>query len=106
MVSDLTSRSIINCGRVTYVVVEVGVGDGDPVSGVRDVEEAVKVVLASAQVSRQVAVVDPDIGGLIDSNGIAIVGKDLGNLEVAEDDVALSADVEAHAGDGYEGSES
>lgn len=106
MVSDLPSRSILNCGRVTYVVVEVGVGDGNPVSSVGDVEEAVKVVLASAQVSRKVAVVDPDIGGLVDSDGITVFGKDLGNLEVAEDDVALTADVESHAGDGYERSES
>lgn len=102
MVSDLTSLSKVKCGWITYVVVEVGVGDGNPISSVGDVEEAVKVVLASAQVSGKVAVVDPDIGGLVDSDGITVFGKDLGNLEVAEDDVALTADVESHAGDGYE----
>ena len=38
-------------GAVTYVVVEVAVGDGNPLAGVGDVDETVVVVLAGVEVA-------------------------------------------------------
>lgn len=46
------------------VVVQEGVGHGDEVGGVRDVEEAVVVVLVVVAVGGEVEVVDPDVLGL------------------------------------------
>ena len=46
------------------VVVQKGVGYGDVVGGVRDVEEAVIVVLVVVAVGGEVEVVDPDVLGL------------------------------------------
>ena len=53
------------------VVVEVGVRNGDKVSGVGEVEKSVVVVLVVVQVGREVDVVDPYVGGNLDGNGIA-----------------------------------
>jgi hypothetical protein len=46
------------------VVVQEGVGHGDEVGGVRDVEQAVVVVLVMVAVGGEVEVVDPDVLGL------------------------------------------
>lgn len=46
------------------MVVEEGVGDGDVVGGVGNIEEAVVVVLVVVTVGREVEVVDPDVLGL------------------------------------------
>jgi hypothetical protein len=46
------------------VIMEEGVGDGDVVGGVGDVEETVVVVLVVVTVGREVEVVDPDVLGL------------------------------------------
>jgi hypothetical protein len=78
-------------GRLV-VVVDVAVGDGDPVRGVGDVNEAVVVVLAVVQVRRDVDVVDPDVLGGLDGDGVTIVGQDLGDLHVADNDVGLAVD--------------
>lgn len=81
--------------RVLVVVVEVDVGDGDVVGAVRDVEQAVVEVLVGREVAGQVAVVDPDVGGAVDGDGVATgVGLDLGDGQVADDDVLGVADEE------------
>ena len=79
------------------MVVNVRVGDGDPLAAVVDVDQAVVVVLAVVHVARNVAVVDPDVGGGLDGDGVAVGGEDLGNGQVAHDDVALLVDGEADA---------
>ncbi|CAG9989690.1 unnamed protein product [Clonostachys byssicola] len=79
------------------VVVDLGVGDSDIVGRVGDVEETVVVVLAGAQVAAEVDVVDPDVGGGINADGVTVRGLDLGDLEVADDDVLDLPDVESNA---------
>lgn len=78
------------------VVVEVVVGEGDKVRGVGDVKEAVIEVLVVVPVGRQVAVVDPDVLGGLDADGVTVVSEDLGDLHVADDDVVGLVDVEAN----------
>lgn len=50
--------------RCFPVVVQEGVGHGDEVSGVGDVEKAIIVVLVVIAVGREVEVIDPDVLGL------------------------------------------
>lgn len=84
--------------RVLVVVVEVDVGDGDVVGAVRDVEQAVVEVLVGGQVAGKVAVVDPDVGGAVDGDGVtAGVGLDLGDGQVADDDVLGVTDEQTDA---------
>lgn len=54
------------------MVVEVGVGHGHPLGGVRDVQKTVQVVFSGAEIAREIAVVDPDVGRLVDADGVAI----------------------------------
>jgi hypothetical protein len=44
-------------------------------------------------------VIDPDIGRLVDSDGITICGKNLGNLQVPNNYVLLTEDGEANTGE-------
>ena len=80
------------------MVVDVAVGDGNPLAGMRDVDETVVVVLAGVEVARNVHMVDPDVLGGLDANAIAVVGRDFGDLQVAHDDVGHLVDVETDAG--------
>lgn len=80
--------------RGLVVVVEVGVGDGDPVRGVGDVEEAVEEVLVLGEVGRELTVVNPDVGGLLDTNGITVGSNNVLDGKVANNDVLLLVDVE------------
>lgn len=82
------------------VVVEVGVRDGDEVGAVGDVEETVQVVLAGGEVAGELAVVNPDVGDLVEGDGVAVLGEDLVDLEVADDDVVDAADLQTDTGDG------
>lgn len=77
--------------RGLEVIVELGVGDGHEVSRVGDVEEAVVVVFVVGEVGREVDVVDPDVGGGagLDADGVAIIGEDFGDGQVADYDVFL-----------------
>lgn len=78
------------------VVVEVGVGDGDVVRTVGHITETIVVVLVVVHVGRQVAVVDPDVGRGLDGDGITSIGENLGDLNVADDDVGLVLDAETN----------
>lgn len=83
------------------MIVEVGVGDSDPISTMGNVEKTIKVILSKAQVTRQIAVVNPHIGRLIDTNSVAVGSIDLGDLEVAENNVLLLTNIEANTSDSY-----
>lgn len=74
------------------VVVDVAVGDGDEVSRVGEVDQSIVVVLVVVTVGGEVDVVDPNIGGFLDANGITILSKNLGDTNVADDDVGLFLD--------------
>lgn len=63
----------------------------------RNVKKAIEVVLASTQVTGQVTVVDPDVGRLIDTNSIAVGGINFCNLEVSENNVLLTTNVEPNS---------
>jgi hypothetical protein len=82
--------------RALPVVVHEAVGDGDVVSGVCNVEETVVVVLVVVEVGGEVDVVNPDVLGFLDGNGIA--ADDLLHGEVAEDDVLDCLDCEGEVG--------
>ena len=67
------------------VVVEVGVGNGDIVNSVSNIEKTIIVVLVVVLVGAQVEVVNPDITGRLDGNRIS--ANDLGDGQVANDDI-------------------
>lgn len=81
-----------------YVVVEVGVGNSNPLSTVADINKTVQVILSTAEITREIAVVNPHVGGLVNSNSIAVVGVDHADLQVTHDNIANLADVEANTG--------
>lgn len=83
--------------RGLVVVVELGVGNGDPVGGVAHVEQTVVVVLVGREVGREIHVVDPDVGGLLDADGIASLSNDFAAGNVLDDDVLDILDVEGDA---------
>ena len=60
----------------------------------RDVQKAIKIVLASIEISGQVAVIDPNIDSIVQSNCITVVRIHPGYLEVSQDDIVHSTDVE------------
>lgn len=88
---------------LTYMVMEVSVRDGHPISSMREVNKTIIEVLVASSSSRKITVIDPDIGRLLNSDGITVVGLDLRNLHVANDDVLLAIDGEANAGKSWEG---
>lgn len=77
------------------VVVQVAVADGDVVRAVGDVEKTVVVVLVVVHVGRQVKVVEPDVAGGLDGEGVAGISEDLADLDVADDDVGRLLDAKA-----------
>lgn len=79
------------------MIMEVAVGDGDPVRGVSDVNEAVVVILVLAQVAAEIKVIEPDIGGLLNSD--AITALDLAELQIADDDILNVLDCQVDASD-------
>lgn len=85
------------------MIVQVGVGNGDPFSSVGDIEKTVQIILASAEVAREIAVVNPDVGGLVNANGIAVVSVDLADFQVTHDNIANLADVESNASNSWKG---
>ena len=75
------------------VVMEVRVGDGHVIRCMSDIAETVIVVLVVLAVGAKFAVVNPHIGRSLDTNGIIVVGKDLGDLQVLNDDIFHFFDV-------------
>lgn len=60
------------------------------------INQAVIVILVVVQVAGQVNVVDPDILGRLNGDRIAIVSKDLADLQVPHNDVGLPIDGQAN----------
>ena len=77
---------------------EVGVRDGDPVSSMRQIDQAIVEILVIASNSREITMVNPDISGLLDGNRVTVVGFNLGDLHVADNHVLLSVDGQTNAG--------
>lgn len=69
------------------MVVEVAVGNSNPVRSLGDVKEAVVVVLASVEVAGQIAVVDPDVGGALQADSITVRSWDLRDLQIAHNNI-------------------
>lgn len=90
--------------RGLVVVVEEGVGDGDEVGGVGDVEETIVEVLAVVLVGGEIAVVDPDVLGSLDADGVTAAGLDVLDDQVADNDVGLLVDVQTDTVEGGTGS--
>lgn len=82
--------------RCLVVVVEIGVGDGNPFRGMRDIHQSVIVVLAVLHVGGKVAVVNPDIGRTLDSNAVSIGGKDLLADNVSDNNIRDSSNKESN----------
>lgn len=84
------------------VVVEQRVADRQPVAAVAEVRQAVVVVFPRGEVGGEVAVVDPDVAGLLHADGVAagVAGAHLGDRQVADDHVVGGAEEEAKARDG------
>lgn len=82
------------------VVVQVGVGDGDVVRTVGDIKQTIVVVLVVVTVRGQIQVVEPDVVGGLDGDGVTVVGEDLADLDVADDDVGGLLDTETNTGQG------
>ena len=74
------------------MVVDVAVGDGDPLASMSDIYEAVVVILAVVQVTGYIDMVDPDVVGRLDVDGVPVGCKDLGDFQVAYNDVRNALD--------------
>jgi hypothetical protein len=83
------------------VVVEVCVRDSNPVSTVRDVKQTIQIILSSAQIARKIAVVDPNICRLVNTNSITVGSINLGDLKVTKNHILLATNVETHTSKSY-----
>ncbi len=82
--------------KVTYpVVVQEIVRNSHPVARMSNVKEAVVEVLVVQKVAAEVVVVDPHVRGCLHADGIAILGENLGDLHVANDDILLLVNEQA-----------
>lgn len=54
-----------------------------------DIKKTVIVILVVVQVGREIAMVDPDVGGSLNSDGIAIFSQNFLYGQVAYDNVLL-----------------
>jgi hypothetical protein len=66
---------------------------------VREVGETIVEVLAAVEVRGEITVVDPDVLGFLDANGIALALGDLADGQVLNDDVLGLLDEQARAND-------
>lgn len=51
------------------------------------INQTIVDILADIPIAVEVAVVDPDIGGHVETDGVAVVGVDFADFHVADDDV-------------------
>jgi hypothetical protein len=79
------------------VIVQVCVGDGYPFAGMGDVDQSIVVVLVMGEVGVELAVVNPDVGRLLDPDTIPVGGEDVLADNVANNDVRLLPDKQANA---------
>lgn len=83
--------------RTLPVVVEVGVGDGDVVCSVGNIKETVVVVLAVVHIGGELDVVNPDVLGELDGNGVS--ADNLLHDQVTDDDVLDVLDGKGEVGE-------
>lgn len=81
--------------RSLEVIMELAVADSDEVNGVSEIEEPIVEILAAVHVAGQIDVVDPYIGRFLDSDGISAGSSNLGDLQIANDNILLSLHAEA-----------
>lgn len=86
------------------MIVEVGVGDSNPISTMGNVKKTIKVILSKTQITGEVAVINPNVSRLIDTNSIAVGSINLGDLEVSKNNVLLATHIEANTSDCYNSS--
>lgn len=82
------------------VIMQVRVGDSDLGAATSDIKEAIIVVLVVVAVRREVKVIEPNLGGLLNCESITGGSEDLGDLDVANDYIGLPKDAEANTGEG------
>lgn len=64
-----------------------------------DIDQSVVVVLVMGDIRRDINVVDPDVGRLVQGDSITVGSEHLGNDNVADDDVLDSLDGETDSDD-------
>lgn len=89
--------AVANEGRLP-VIMQIRIGDGDPLTGVGDVDQSIVVVFAVGEVGVELAVVNPDVGRLLDSDTITVGRKNVLADDVANNDVCLLPDKQANTG--------
>jgi hypothetical protein len=57
--------------------------------------------LVMVNIAGEVDVINPDLGSLLDGNGITGFGQDLGDLQVAENDIGLFQYTESNTDESY-----
>lgn len=65
------------------------------------INQAIIVILVVVQVAGQVNVVNPDIFGRLNGDRIAVVSKDLADLQVPHNDVGLPVDGQTNTRESY-----
>lgn len=83
--------------REAYVVVEVGVRDRDKICCMRQIDKPIVSVLANVFVTGQIAMINPNVGRLVDGDGITVSSEDLGDLQVPHNHIFLTEDGETNA---------
>lgn len=81
------------------MIMEISVGNGHIVGSMRQVDKSIVLILVHVSVSREIDVVYPDIGRFLNGNTIPIFSQYLADLQVSDNDVLLSVDCEADAGE-------
>lgn len=76
------------------MIVEEGVGDGNPFRSVGNIKKTIVVVLAVIKIRRQIKMITPDVLRCLNSDSIAVGSKDLAALEVAENNILNLVDEE------------
>jgi hypothetical protein len=87
---------VTNEGRLP-VVVDIRIGDGDPVTAVSDINQTIIVVLIVGEIGGDIDVINPDVVRCLDSNGITVCCKNLGDGDVSENHILNTVDVKPNA---------
>lgn len=83
------------------MVVKVCVRDSNPVSTVGDVEQTIQIILSGTEITRKIAVVDPNICRLVNTDSITVGSINLGDLKVTKNHILLATNVETHTSKSY-----
>jgi len=75
----------------TYVVVEIGIRDRNPIARMGNIEQPIVVVFPVGHIGREVAVVDPDISRVLKADSVA--SRNLRDLHIPDNDVLAALDM-------------